>query len=84
MLTACGCRKMYCLKHNSILKVSAKKLFLTLFTFKLRKGLSIITLLSSRLCEGHVYKLFYYLVLHSRPILLDMNTWARAIRHGLL
>ena len=61
-----------------------KKLFLTLFTFKFRKGLSIITLLSSRLCEGHVYKLFYYLVLHSRPILLDMNTWARAIRYGFL
>lgn len=34
----------------------------------------IIYLLSNRLCGGLVYKLFYYLVLHSRPILLDMHT----------
>ena len=57
---------------------------LFLFTFKFRKGLSIITLLSNRLCEGNVYKLFYYPVLHSRPILLDMHTWARAIHYGFL
>jgi hypothetical protein len=44
----------------------------------------IIYLLSNPLCEVHVYKLFYSLVLHSRPILLDMNTWARAIRYGFL
>ncbi len=44
----------------------------------------IIDLLSNFLCEGHAYKLFYYLVLHSRPILLDMNTWASATRHGFL
>jgi hypothetical protein len=39
-------------------------------------------LLSNRLCELHVYKLFYYLVLHSRPLLLDMNTWVRALHYG--
>ena len=44
----------------------------------------IIYLLSNRLCEGHVYKLFYYLVLHNRPILLDMNTWVHAIHYGFL
>lgn len=39
---------------------------------------------SSRLCEGHVYKVFYHLVLHSRPLLLDRHTWAHAIHHGFL
>jgi hypothetical protein len=75
--------------HGSIpLKLDTCFLFhwllLTLFTFKVRKGPSIIILLSSRLCDGHAYKLFYHLVLHNRPIRLDMNTWARAIRYGFL
>ena len=44
MSATCRCRKMYRLKHNSILKLLAITLFLTLFTFKVRDGLSIITI----------------------------------------
>ena len=54
-------------------------IFVSPFTFKFRRSLSIITLLSSHHCEGHVYKLSYHLVLHSRPILLDVNSWACTI-----
>lgn len=53
-------------------------------TPRVRHMYFIIYLLSNRLCEGHVYKLFYYLVLHSRPILLDMNTLAHTIQNGFL
>ncbi len=84
MSAACRCRKMYCLKHTSILQVSAEKVISCSLTFTFRKGLSIITLLSNRLYEGHVYKLIYDLVLYSRPIQLDMNTWAHAIQNDFL
>ena len=36
-----------------------------------------IKLLSNHLCEGHVYRLFYDLVLHSRQPLLGMHIWVR-------
>ena len=44
----------------------------------------IIYLLSNRLCGGHVYTVFYYPVLHSRLILLEMNTLVRTIQNGFL
>ena len=53
-------------------------------TYSIYESDKVELILSNHLCEGHAYKLLYHLVLHIRPILLDMHTWARTTQYGFL